>query len=342
MSYSNLRSFVEAMPKGENHLHVEGAIYPEWALEFGQKNNIDLPFSSVEEARKLYDFSNLDEFLAAFSLAGSTLITRDDYRDLVVKIGQEAKDQNILYREMMFTNSSHLNRGIALETFMEGFREGKAYVEKNLGVDMKFIAELDRMQTGEYSLAYVKSLADYTDLISAVGLDFAEKGYPAKNHAEAFKLAREMGFVVTNHAGEECGPESIYDSLDNCGASRIDHGVRAVEDPKLMRRLVEEKIPLHVCPLSNVSIGVFPNLKSHTFKALYDAGVNVTLNSDDPPFFFKNLNDNYCEVAETFELTRDDVYRIARNAFEFSLADEASKKRYIKQLDDYFATHDLN
>ena len=337
MNVVDLKTFVEKMPKGENHLHIEGAIYPEWALKFGKRNHIDLPFSSVEEAQELYKFANLDEFLAAFSIAGSTLVTQEDYHDLVVLVGEEAKAQNIIYREVMFTNYSHLGRGIRLETFMEGFREGKEYVEKNLGVEMKFIAELDRMQDGDYSLAFVKSLEPYRDLISAVGMDFSEKGYPAVRHAEAFRLAREMGFAVTSHAGEECGPESIYDSLDNCGVTRIDHGVRALEDSELVQRLVNEKIMLTICPLSNVALGIFPDLKSHTLKALYDAGVIVSINSDDPPFFFKNLNDNYFETAEAFGFGKEDLYRLASNTFRYSLAEESAKARHLAWLDEYFA-----
>ena len=337
---SSLKEFIEGMPKGENHIHFSGAIYPAWALEFGKRNNIELPFSTVEEAEKMYDFKNLDEFLVAYTVASTTIVTQDDYRDMIIKMGEDAWKQNILLREVMFTNSCFLDRGIPVDVVMNGFREGRKIVKEQYDVDMFFISDLDRMKSAEYSLDYVKQLKDYTDIISAVGLDYSEDGYPAYVHAESFKLAKEMGFVCTGHAGEDCGPESVWDSLNNCFAERIDHGVRAVEDPKLVKKLADEKIFLTVCPISNVLVNVFPDMEHHSVKQLYDAGIPLSINSDDPPFFFSNLIDNYLTVIDTFGLKKDDIYRLAYNSFAYSLADEGMKKGYIAKLDKYFAEND--
>lgn len=332
MTAKKLKAFVAGMPKGENHVHMVGVMQSDFTMQLAKRNGIELPNVDLLLS---HEFSGLADFISSYVIAASTLHSVEDYRDLVIYTGEEAKRQNIIYRECMFTDSCHMGRGIAMDTMFNGLRQGRDEMHRR-GIDMKFIAAIDRSESPEKSLAFVEGLAPYHDIISAVGLDGAENGFPPEIHEKAFRRAVELGFIVTAHAGEEGGPDSILGALDVLHASRIDHGVRAIESEELVHCLASMKVMLTTCPLSNISLKVYPDIAHHPLHKLYAAGCAVTVNSDDPAFFYSNLNDNYVAVIEAFHLTKEDTYEIAANAFRYSLADARQKADYLGKLNDYF------
>ncbi len=336
-----LKELIAGMPKAENHVHLDGATSPKSALELARRNNAPLPFSTVEEADALYRFENLDGFLSIINAVCQVIKTADDFYYLTVELAKDAARQNIRYREIMFSCAYHEARGIPFSAMMEGFIAGRREALDRYDVYFAGIPELDRTMPPEENLAFVDRMAAFREdaALVAVGLDNAEAGYPAHKHAAAFKRARELGFGVTAHAGEDCGPDSVIDTLNSLHTKRIDHGVRSVEDPALVKRLAGEKILLTVCPLSNVCLNVYPDIKSHSFKRLYDAGVPVSVNSDDPPFFRSDLNGNFLAVAEAFDLTTEQICEVAKNAFTYSFAPKTLIGEGVRALDAYFAAN---
>lgn len=337
MIKKDLKSFIAGMPKAENHCHLDGSTYPETAMVLSERNNVPLPFSSQEEAEELFQYKSLDDFIRLINDVCNVIQTEDDFAYLVEKLGEEAASQNVKYRDVMLSNYYHKKRGISYETQMKGFIRGREAVLKHFGISLVCIPEIDRTMPPEESLAFVKEVLEYADEanIKAIGLDGMEKGYPAHRHRSSYDYARNKGLSITHHAGEDCGPESIIDSLDS-GAERIDHGVRAIEDEELIERLIRDKILLTVCPLSNISLKVYPDLAHHSFKKLFDAGVSLTINSDDPPFFGGDLNRNYYETVKEFRFGKEDLLKIGRTAFERSFAPEAEIQKGISELESYF------
>lgn len=324
---------IQEIPKAELHCHID-CVSPEILLRFGKRNNVDLPVSTVEEAKeKLYkSFEDLDEFLEVWLLVMSVIQTEDDYAELVVECAKDAKRQNIIYREGMFTyQAAHESRGIALETVVNGLAKGREMAMEQYGIDIRFIAEIDRTSSSEESTAYVHNISKYRDKlpITAVGLDMHEIGYPAHNHKEAFKLAKEYGFNLTAHAFEG-GAEQIWDTLESLDVQRIDHGSQSIEDRKLVKHLAERDLPLTLCPDSDFQLGIHHH-DDHPIRELFDMGVKITINSDDPHFFPSDLIDNYMTVAELYNFTEEELISIVRNGFRYNF----SGNEYLEQFDKW-------
>lgn len=334
----DLKSFIAGMPKAENHVHLDGSTSVESAMRLAKRNGIALPFQSVEDAKSFYQYNNLGDFLRIINAVCQAIQTEDDFADLTVELAKDARAQNIRYRDVMLSCYYHEQRGISFETQIRGFIRGRKTAWEEYGVFFSAIPEIDRTMPPDESLAFIDQILPYREAahIPAVGLDSAEAGFPAHWHKSAFARARGRGFQVTAHAGEAYGAVSVEDSLDSICAARIDHGVRSIEDPKLVERLAREKILLTVCPLSNVDLKVFPDIKSHSFKALMDAGVPVSVNSDDPGFFSGNLNDNYLAVIRAFRLSADQVLAVAKTAFCRSYAPQALIDQGLEDLEHYF------
>ena len=335
----DLTSFIAGMPKAENHVHLDGSTSPASALALGRRNGIALPFSSVEEAVERYRYEDLDGFLRIINAVCQVIQTEEDFAFLTEELAKQAKAQNIRCREVMLSCHYHESRGISFETQIRGFIRGRKIAWEKYGVYLCAVPEIDRTMPPEESLVFIDRLLPWREEagIAAVGLDGAEAGYPAHRHQAAFARAKECGFHVTSHAGEAYGPVSVIDSLDAIGSERIDHGVRSIEDPELVRRLAREEILLTVCPISKVALKVYPSLAAHPFKKLLDAGVPVTVNSDDPPFFTSDLNDNYCAVAQAFSLTLEELLKIAKDAFVRSFAPPERIAAGVEELEKYFA-----
>ena len=337
-----VQEFIAGMPKAENHIHQDGATSPESALYLAKRHHMTLPFSTPEEADRLFRYRDLGDFIRIIDAVNAVIQDEEDIAYLVAEIGRDAAAQNIRYREIMLSCDFHERTGIPLDAQMRGFIRGREEAKARFGVEFACIPEMDRTSPPERNLSIVNRLEPWRERanIVAVGLDSAEAGFPAHRQKEAFRRAKELGYHLTSHAGEAYGPVSILDSLDEAGCRRIDHGVRAMEDPELVKRLAREKIFLTVCPISNLALKVFPDMEHHSLRQLMDAGVPVSINSDDPPFFRGNLNENYEAVVRAFRLTKPELQEIARNAFVYSYAPQPMIDAWVREQDAYFSKND--
>jgi adenosine deaminase len=339
MHPSELKRFITQLPKAELHCHLEGSIQPARLLRLAERNGIALPFDSEEGARAFYQFDNLNQFLRIFGLACSTLRTARDFEDITVDLGADAARQGIWRREVFFTFAFHERRGIRWEETVTGIASGRRIVAQRFGVDMAFILDIDRTIPPEDGLRHVElAHADRERLpIIGVGLDAQEQGYPASRHEPAFARAAELGLHRVAHAGEDVGPESVREALDRLRVERIDHGVRAIEDRALVAHLAETRTPLTVCPASNIALKVYRDIAAHPVKQLIDAGVVVTLNSDDPPMFDTDTVNEYAQVAEHFSLGHDELIALARASLEASFAEPIEKATLLQRFDEVAA-----
>jgi adenosine deaminase len=336
---STLKTFIERVPKTELHCHLEGAIQPTTLLKLAKRNGIELPFSDEAGARKFYEFTNLNQFLGIFALACSTLKTAKDFETITLELGADASRQGISYREVFFTYAYHERRGIGWDEVVRGIAAGREKTRQMYGVEMWFIADIDRTIDPKDGLRTVEMAYTSRDVagIIGVGLDSQEIDYPAKRQKPAYDRAKELGLHRVAHAGEDVGPESVWDALESLDVERIDHGVRSIDDPELVKVLAERQIPLTVCPLSNIELKVYPDLASHPVKRLKDSGVLVTLNSDDPPMFHCDVLDNYIAVADTFGLGLNEIVEFARNGFQAAFLGKSEKDSYLNRFDEAVA-----
>lgn len=330
-----LRQFIERIPKAELHCHLEGTIQPATLITLAGRHGIELPFEDEEGARRFYEFTNLNQFLGIFALACGTLRTAEDFETITVDLAADAQRQAIPYREVFFTYAYHDRRGIPWEEVIEGIASGRQIARQKYGVEMWFIADIDRTIEPEEGVRLVEMAHGSREKagILGIGLDSQEQGYPANRHKPAFDRAAELGFRRVAHAGEDVGPESVWGALQSLKVERIDHGVRSIEDPALVRHLAETQVPLTCCPVSNIALKVFPNMQSHSLKRLMDAGVFVTVNSDDPPMFHTDVVNDYVQVTDTFGFTADEVEKLARNSFRAAFMDETTRAGYLDHLD---------
>jgi len=330
----NLHKLIDQLPKTELHLHIEGgAMYPELALELGEKNKVALPFNDLESARDFYRFESLDHFIHILRTTVATLCEAEDFCRAVAVIGERAAAQNIHYHELMV--SPGLRPDIDFETIAVGLEAGRAENLKRYGVETRFVLDIDRTKPSAWGLDLVEKGALWRERagVIAVGLDCQENGFPPSRHVSAFKRAKELGFRRTGHAGEDGPAEYIWDGLKNCGFERIDHGVRAAEDPRLVQYLAEKRIPLTVCPLSNLQLKVFPEMPAHTIERLRQAGVVVTVNSDDPPMFDCDMVDDFKAVADCFDWDARTIIQTARSGFEASFLEPEEKAKALVDFD---------
>jgi adenine deaminase len=330
-----LKEFIRRIPKAELHCHLEGAIQPATLITLAGRHGIPLPFSDEAGAAEFYEFTNLNQFLGIFALACGTLRTAADFETITLDLAADAVRQGITYREVFFTYAYHDRRNVAWSEVVRGIAAGRAQGKARYGVEMAFIADIDRTISPEDGVRLAEMAFTDRDVapIIGIGLDSQEIDYPAHRHRPAFDLAMKLGLHRVAHAGEDVGPDSVWDALDSLHVERIDHGVRSIDDPGLIERLAETQIPLTVCPLSNIALKVYPTLADHPFKRLMDAGVFVTLNSDDPPMFHTDVVDNYEAVAETFGFGPEEIRLIARNSFAGSFLDAETKAAYLARFD---------
>jgi adenosine deaminase len=335
MLSAELNEFITRIPKTELHCHLEGAIEPATLIELAARHDIALPFEDVEGAHKFYEFTSLNQFLEIFALACSTLRTAEDFKTITVDLGADAARQNIPYREVFFTYAYHDRRGIPWDEVVGGIAAGRQEVKETYGVEMWFIADIDRTIDPADGVRLVEMAHESRDEagIIGIGLDSQEIGYPASRQKPAFDRAAELGFRRVAHAGEDVGPESVWDAIRSLGVERIDHGVRSIEDPELVDYLIETQLPLTVCPVSNVALKVFPDMASHSIKPLMDAGVFVMVNSDDPPMFHTDVLNDYVQVASTFDFGPDEIEMLARRSFTAAFMDDAAKAAYLEQFE---------
>ncbi len=332
------KTFIQEMPKAELHMHIEGSLEPELMFEIAERNNVSLPYASVEEARRAYNFSDLQSFLDVYYRSMQVLLHERDFHDLTRAYLQKVSSQNVRHAEIFFDPQAHTDRGVPFETVLSGIHRALVDGERRLGISSELIMCFLRHLSAESAMETLHASLPFREWIVAVGLDSSEVGHPPEDFKAVFDEAREHGFLTVAHAGEEGPPEYIWQALDDLKVSRIDHGVRCVEDPKLVERLREERIPLTVCPLSNVKLRVFDSIEDHNLKRMLDLGLCVTMNSDDPAYFGGYMDENFHATQEGLHLTRDDIHRLVKNSFQASFLDAERKQRLSDELDEYFAS----
>jgi len=323
---------VTTLPKAELHLHIEGTFEPELIFEIGRRNGIAVPYESVEALREAYNFTDLQSFLNVYYAGMDVLRVERDYYDLTTAYLRHAKAQGVRHAEIFFDPQAHTDRGVAFGTVVAGIKSALRDGEKTFGITSHLIMCFLRDQTAESAMATLEMAIPFRDDIVAVGLDSAEVGNPPSKFETVFARARALGFLTVAHAGEEGPPEYVWEALDLLKVSRVDHGVRSMEDPKLVERLVRQRIPLTVCPLSNLRLKVVPDLKDHPLKRMLDAGLVATCNSDDPAYFGGYVGDNFTAIAAALGLSDDEIVRLAANSFEASFLDDAVKSRHLDDL----------
>lgn len=332
---SAISDFIRAMPKAELHMHLEGALEPELLFALADRNGIDLPWQTIDDLRAAYDFTGLQSFLDVFYQGLRVLVDEQDFYELTAHYLKRAREENVLHCEIYVSPQAHLRRGIAFDTFMRGIT--RAFIEANdaFGTTGGVILGFQRHLPEEDTFAIVEMAEPWRDHVLGFGLGGAEVGNPPSKFERVFANCRERGYRVVAHAGEE-GPASyVADTIDLLKVDRVDHGVRCFDDPALVQRLIERRIPLTVCPCSNVKLGVFSRMAEHNLKQMLDAGLMVTVNSDDPSYFGAYVNANYADAQAALGLTNDDLYRMARNSFEAAFLPESKKQFYCEQLDSF-------
>jgi adenosine deaminase len=337
-----LETFIEGVPKAELHIHVEGSLEPDLMFELALRNGLRLPFKSVDDVRKAYAFTDLQSFLQVYYQGIRVLVREMDFYELARAYLQKAHAQNIRHIEMFFDPQAHTSRGIAFETAISGIRRAMVNTQQQFGISSKLIMCFLRDLSEEAAMETLRQALPFKDWIIAVGLDSAEVGHPPEKFSRVFDKAREEGFLTVAHAGEEGPPEYIWQALERLKVSRIDHGVRCIEDPDLTARLAADGIPLTVCPLSNVKLRVFESVEKHNLKQLLDRGLRVTINSDDPAYFGGYITENFLAVQKTLGLDRNDICRMVRNSFQGAFLSPDQKQSLLDELDDFISRNEEN
>lgn len=331
-----MERFVRGLPKAELHLHIEGTLEPELMFHLAARNGVDLPYRSVEEVRAAYEFEDLQSFLDIYYQAASVLVAEDDFADLMAAYLARARDDGVRHAEIFFDPQTHTERGIDVGTVVRGF--ARAQREAAPLITSTLILCFLRHLSPEAALEVLEASRPFLDHVQGVGLDSGEVGNPPELFAEPYRMAVEAGLRPVAHAGEEGPAEYVRSALDVLGVERIDHGVRAGDDPALVERLATERIPLTMCPLSNQRLKVVPDLRDHNLANLMDAGVVVTVNSDDPAYFGGYVGDNYLAIAEALDLSRDQVVQLALNSIEASFLPEDRKAELRDEIAEYVAS----
>ncbi len=329
----DIAAIVAALPKAELHLHIEGTLEPELMFAIAARNGIRLPYASVEEVRAAYNFSNLQDFLDIYYAGANALLEMQDFYDLTWAYLERAFTQNVRHAEIFFDPQTHTARGVAFATVIDGISRALDDAEARLGISSRLILCFLRHLDETSALQTLDEAMSYRDRIAGVGLDSSERGNPPGKFREVFRRARAAGFVAVAHAGEEGPAQYVREALEVLEVVRIDHGNNALDDAALVAELVRRRIPLTVCPLSNVKLCVVDDIARHPLKRMLDLGLFVTVNSDDPAYFGGYINENYIAVAEALNLSRKELAQLARNSIEASLLDMEAKLALYAELD---------
>ncbi|MDO6460178.1 adenosine deaminase [Granulosicoccaceae sp. 1_MG-2023] len=332
-----MQAFINAMPKAELHLHIEGSLEPELLFALAQRNKIALPYPDVASLRKAYQFSRLQDFLDLYYQGMSVLQTEQDFYDLTRAYLQKIRAQNVLHTEIFFDPQGHTSRGLAFETVLNGISraldEAQAQSGLTSGLILCFLRHLD----ADDAMRTLEQALPYKDRIIGVGLDSSELGHPPSKFSAVFARAREEGFHIVAHAGEEGPPEYVREALDDLQVERIDHGNRALEDAALTRRLADSAMPLTICPLSNLRLCVVGDLASHPIRQMLQQGLKATINSDDPAYFGGYMNENFSALADAVGLSREDLVLLSRNAFDAAFISGTRRAELHRAMDAFLA-----
>ena len=328
----DIAKFIREVPKTELHLHIEGTLEPKLMFDLAKRNNIKIPYSNVYEVKSAYNFSNLETFLNIYYEGSKVLIKEQDFFDLTWSYAIKCREENIVHTEIFFDPQAHLSRGVKFETIINGINKALLKANKELGLTYKIIMCFLRHLDEKSAFKVLDQAIEHKDKIIAVGLDSSEKGHPPSKFKNVFKKAIKEGFLTVAHAGEEGPPEYIWEAINLLEVKRIDHGVQCLKDEKLIKELIKKQIPLTVCPLSNVKLCVFKNLKEHNLKNMLNEGLMVMVNSDDPAYFGGYVNDNLVESQAALNLSKNELKTLIINSFKSSFLSEEKKMKWIKKI----------
>ncbi|MCU4639739.1 adenosine deaminase [Acinetobacter courvalinii] len=328
----NQIELIRALPKAELHVHIEGTFEPELMFAIAQRNQIQIPYQSVEEVKQAYNFHNLQSFLDIYYAGANVLVHEQDFYDLAWAYFEKCAEDRVVHTEMFFDPQTHTERGVEFATVLAGLKRACEDAKAKLGISSQLIMCFLRHLSEEKAFETLEQALPFKDDIIAIGLDSSEVGHPPAKFERVFAKAREAGFLIVAHAGEEGPPEYIWEALDLLKVNRIDHGVRSEEDEQLMARLIAEKMPLTVCPLSNLKLCVVNDMADHNIRRLLQKGVHVTVNSDDPSYFGGYMNDNFIAIQQALDLSNDELKQLAINSFEASFISDEEKQKWIAEV----------
>ena len=334
---TDLDAFIAGLPKAELHMHIEGSLEPELMFALAQRNNVAIPFDSVEAVRAAYSFSNLQDFLDIYYRGADVLRTEADFRDLALAYFDRAAADNVVHAEIFFDPQTHTDRGISFDTVMEGLTAGMDEAEAKHGITSRLILCFLRHLDEEAAFTTLEQAKPWLGRIEGVGLDSSELGHPPEKFARVFAAAAALGLKRVAHAGEEGPPAYVWEALDLLGIDRLDHGNRSLEDGALVERLVRDQMTLTVCPLSNVKLCNVASIDAHPIDRMLALGLRATINSDDPAYFGGYMNDNYLAAAAGRGLTRDQLVTLAKNSFLGSFLGEEEIAAHLASVDAYAA-----
>ena len=330
-----MKAFIKNLPKVELHLHIEGSLEPELMFELAKRNQIEIPFDSPEQVREAYQFHNLQSFLDIYYQGANVLVTEQDFYDLTWAYLLRCKEDKVMHTEIFFDPQTHTERGIAFDTVINGIYRALQQGESDLGITSQIIMCFLRHLDEDAAFNTLEQALPHKDKIIGVGLDSSEQGNPPEKFARVFAKALEEGFKTVAHAGEEGPAQNIIDAEDMLGVSRVDHGVRCTEDRKLVQALVKSRMPLTVCPLSNIKLKVFEDMSQHNIVDLLRKGLCVTINSDDPAYFGGYMTDNFLAVADAHPMTDEEAAQFTYNAIEASFVPDEQKAQMREKVTDY-------
>ena len=336
MTTDRLRHIVQQMPKAELHIHIEGSLEPELIFALAARNGVALAYGSVEDLRRAYAFTDLQSFLDIYYAGASVLLHEQDFYDMTSAYLARAHADRVRHAELFFDPQTHTDRGVPFGVAAEGLLSAMRTAQSELGVSSKLILCFLRHLSEQEAFETLEQALPFRAKFIGVGLDSSEVGHPPEKFARVFARCRELGLHLVAHAGEEGPPEYVWSALDVLKVERVDHGVQSAKDPALMARLAQDRIPLTVCPLSNLKLCVFPDLSQHNLGTLLDAGLVATVNSDDPAYFGGYLNENFVQTFAATGLSAQQAYRLAANSFSGSFADAAAKEAYQDRLRECF------
>jgi adenosine deaminase len=332
-----MKDFIRGLPKVELHLHIEGSLEPELMFELAKRNQVQIPFQSPQEVRDAYQFHNLQSFLDIYYQGTNVLIHEHDFFDLTWAYLLRCKEDNVVHTEIFFDPQTHTDRGITFATVVNGIHRALEQGRNDLGITNKLIMCFLRHLDENSAFDILEQSLPYKDKIIGVGLDSSEEGHPPEKFAKVFQKSLGEGFLTVAHAGEEGPAQNIRNSLSILGVSRIDHGVRCVEDEALVKQLIDDRTPLTVCPLSNIRLKVFQTIEQHNIVDLLRKGLCVTINSDDPAYFGGYMNANFHAVADAHPMSQDEIAQFTLNGIEASFISDDEKAKLVALVDAYMA-----
>ncbi len=326
--------WLNKLPKVELHLHLEGSLEPELMFELANRNSIELPFETIEQVRCAYEFNNLQDFLDIYYQGANVLQVEHDFYDLTWAYLLKCQQQNVVHVEPFFDPQTHTDRGIEFETVIKGISRALNDAQAQLGISSQLIMCFLRHLSEEAAFATLRQAEPFLDQIIAVGLDSSEQGHPPEKFSRVFAKAREMGLLAVAHAGEEGPAEYVWTAINDLKVSRIDHGVRSMDDPKLMAYLIDSKIPLTVCPLSNTKLRVFDEMSQHNILEMLQQGVCVTVNSDDPAYFGGYMTENFVALVQGLDMDKGQARQLVLNSIDASFTTDVRKREILGLLED--------